>query len=196
MDYAGAINYIMKRLENDLPDHLHYHGHHHTKDVMEAAQRIAIAEGVSEDDLNLIKVAAAYHDSGFIDGHKDHEARGCEMAREVLPSFDFNEAAIEQVCKMILATKVPQQAEDKLSRILCDADLDYLGRDDFEYVGKTLFDELNHLGIVESIEAWNRIQLSFLTKHHYHTNYGKTKRQPEKLVHLEKIRTIVNGYED
>ncbi len=196
MDYAGAIEYILLQLEADLPEHLSYHGHHHTLDVLDAAQRIGKSEGVSEDEQNLLLVAAAFHDCGFLKGHQNHELTGCEIARENLPAFGFDDKAIEHICEMILATKIPQNPKDHLAEILCDADLDYLGRDDFEPIGTNLFKELKHLGILTEVEAWNRIQLSFLTQHVYQTTYGKTIRQPEKQKHLEKIRDIVNSYDN
>jgi hypothetical protein len=97
---------------------------------------------------------------------------------------------------MIMATRVPQQPQEHLSRILCDADLDYLGRDDFEPVSRSLFQELNKLNVVNDVKAWNRIQLNFLSQHCYHTDYGKTLRQPQKQKHLDKIKVIVSGYAD
>lgn len=195
MEYQAAIDHILNKLAKDLPPHLTYHGHHHTIDVLEAAKRIAIAENVSEADLNLLLVAAAYHDCGFLFGHQNHEERGCEVARDILPKFGFEKSSIEQICRMIMATKVPQQPLDDLSKILCDADLDYLGRDDFEPIGSTLFSELKELGILHEVEVWNRIQLKFLEQHSYHTDYGKSHRQSKKKQHLEKIRSIVEGYD-
>lgn len=196
MDHAGAIEHILKLLEADLPEHLYYHGHHHTLDVLEAVERIGVAEGVSETDQNLLLVAAAYHDCGYLDGHQNHEQKGCDLARENLPDFGFDETSIDQICTMIMATKVPQNPKDHLSRILCDADLDYLGRPDFEPIGTNLFKELKFLGVLDKLEVWNRIQLNFLSHHAYHTSYGKNIREPEKQKHLEKIRSIVSGYDD
>jgi predicted metal-dependent HD superfamily phosphohydrolase len=196
MDSAGAIKQILNRLESDLPNHLYYHGHHHTLDVLESVERIGNSEGVSEQELNLLLVAAAYHDCGFLNGHQDHEQKGCEIARENLPNFGFDSAAIERVCKMILATKVPQDPSGHLADILCDADLDYLGRDDFEPIGSNLFKELSYLGIVTEIETWNKIQVNFLGLHKYHTTYGRKFRQPQKEIHLANLEKIVSGYDD
>lgn len=195
MNYQGAIDYILDQLESNLPEHLYYHGHHHTLDVLEAVERIGQAEGVSERQQNLLLVAAAYHDSGFLVGHQDHEEKGCEIVKEHLPKFGFSEQDIAQVCKMIMATKVPQDPQDLLSEILCDADLDYLGRSDFEPIGTNLFKELTHLGIVTELEKWNRIQVGFLNQHQYHTAYGRSHRQPQKQAHLENLKEIVAGYD-
>jgi len=194
MDYQGAITHILGRLEKDLPSHLSYHGQHHTIDVLEATKRIAQDQSVSENDMNLLLVAAAYHDSGFLFGHENHEKKGCEIVRKTLPNFGFETSEITLICSMIMATKVPQNPTETLSNILCDADLDYLGRDDFEPVAANLFKELQHLNIITGIKVWNRIQMEFLSEHTYHTSYGKNHRQPKKEQHLERIKAIVNGY--
>lgn len=194
MDYTGAINHILERLEKELPKHLYYHGKHHTLDVLETVEKIGKHEGVSDKELNLLLVAAAYHDSGFIFGHVNHEETGCTIAKETLPGFGFDESAINSICTMIMATKVPQDPTCQLCNMLCDADLDYLGRDDFEPVAKSLFSELKYLGIVDSEEAWNRIQVNFLKQHFYHTSYGKELRQPIKEQHLKTLEALVATY--
>jgi predicted metal-dependent HD superfamily phosphohydrolase len=196
MDYEGAIKHITERLEKELASHLHYHGGDHTKDVLEATERIGKYLKVAKSELSLLLVAAAYHDCGFLVGHVEHEAAGCEIARTTLPKFGFAEKEIERICEMIMATKIPQSPKNHLSEILCDADLDYLGRDDFDLIAYSLFNELKQLGIVDNIETWNRIQVNFLNQHHYHTEYGKTERQPKKRIHLDKIKVIVAGYDD
>lgn len=194
MQPKAAIDHILSKLANDLPAHLTYHGHHHTVDVLEASERIGRAEGLTIVELDLVLVAAAYHDCGFLQGHLNHEARGCDTARATLPDFGFDEGSIDHICRMIMATKVPQEPHDRLSNILCDADLDYLGRDDFEEIADTLFSELNELNIVSDIETWNRIQLRFLENHSYHTEYSRMHRQGPKEEHLIKIRSIVESY--
>ena len=196
MNYQGAIQHILGRLKGELPNHYYYHGRHHTIDVLGAVERIAEHEGVTDSELNLLKVAAAYHDCGFLFGHVEHEERGCEIARETLPKFGFNEESVKSVERMIMATKIPQSPLDRLSEILCDADLDYLGRDDFEPIATSLFKELEKLDIVSDIKTWNRIQLGFLSKHTYRTAYGQQLREPAKQKHLQEIQVIVDGYDD
>lgn len=94
-----------------------------------------------------------------------------------------------------MATKVPQNPTGELSDILCDSDLDYLGREDFKPIAKTLFEELKTLGIVKDEETWNRIQVNFLKSHFYHTSYGKTFRQPKKEEHLKELEALVSSYD-
>lgn len=195
MDHQGAIDYILERLEKELPEHLSYHGKHHTLDVLDTVKRIGIHEGVSEEQLKTLSVAAAYHDCGFIFGHVNHEKAGCDIAKECLPKFGFEESKIKLVCTMIMATKVPQNPTCKLCDMLCDADLDYLGRDDFEPIAKSLFKELHHLGVLKDEHTWNKIQVGFLKEHYYHTSYGKELRQPKKEEHLKTLEALIANYD-
>ena len=194
MDHEGAIKHILNRLSSELPEHLSYHGKHHTADVLEAVERIGSYLTISSEEMELLRVAAAYHDSGFIYSHLSHEEKGCEIARNTLPNFGFTPERISEVETMIMATKVPQQPTGTLSDILCDADLDYLGRDDFKIIADTLYKELNHLGIMKTEQQWNTVQIGFLKEHSYHTMFGKTVRQPIKETHLEELIKIVSSY--
>ena len=87
-----------------------------------------------------------------------------------------------------MATKIPQDPSTFLATILCDADLDYLGRDDFETIGKSLKEEWQSYSIFPNLdEIFDAIQIKFLSSHTYHTDFARTNRAPAKLKHLEKL---------
>jgi uncharacterized protein len=135
-------NKILKKLKTGLSPSLHYHGFPHTIEVIKNAVYIAEKEGITPDDIHLLKMAALFHDLGFLEAYGGHEAVGCRMAREYLPKYSLSKNDIEEICGMIMATKVPQTPKTLLEKILCDADLLYLGTKDFIKIGNTLFTEL------------------------------------------------------
>lgn len=194
MKIAQANAHILKRLENELPGYLYYHSLQHVLDVHHSAMKLAEMEHVSERDKQLLSTAACYHDCGFIYQSKDHEEKGCEIAWQTLPGYNYTEEQIEKICGMIMATKIPQSPKNKLEEIICDADLDYLGRDDFWEIGNKLYHELSEMKILETEEQWNRIQLSFLNSHNYFTQSAKATRQETKVLHLQKVKNIVQLY--
>ena len=195
MDYRAAKKFILDKLRKELPAGLSYHGLHHTLDVLKMATMICHSEGVSERETTLVKTAALFHDAGFIKNkHAGHEMEGCAMARDILPEFSYQETDIERICGMIMATKIPQSPKNLLEEILCDADLDYLGRDDFYDIGGTLFEEMQDYQLIQGEEAWNRLQVSFLKAHHYHTRTNKNVREPVKLRYLEDLEDLVATY--
>ncbi|MBU3661934.1 MAG: HD domain-containing protein, partial [Bacteroidetes bacterium] len=142
MDYTKASEFILNKVKTDLPECLKYHSYHHIMDVLDAAITLAEQEGLSEYETLLLKTAVLYHDSGFTRQSNEHEKIGCDIAKETLPNFGYSEKEIEQICGMIMATKIPQTPTNLLEQIICDADLDYLGRDDFWQIGNNLYDEL------------------------------------------------------
>jgi predicted metal-dependent HD superfamily phosphohydrolase len=185
-DFEGAEKHILKRLEQEMPK-LEYHNLGHILDVLQAALVIARTEAVPEEETRMIRVAALLHDIGFIHSPKNHEEKGAEITREILPAFDFSGPQIDAICSMILATRLPQSPSTPLERILCDADLDYLGRDDFFEIGGKLFRELKAQGVVETEREWNLVQKTFLESHRYHTKFGKANREEQKRMRLQEI---------
>ncbi|MEO6831064.1 MAG: HD domain-containing protein [Chitinophagaceae bacterium] len=193
MQFQQASKHILERLKRDLPSHLSYHTLEHVLDVYAAASRIAEAEGVEGTDLALLLTAVLFHDSGFMIQSKNHEKFGCEIARETLPRFDYSAAQIDAICQMIFATEIPQQPKNLLEEIMADADLDYLGRDDFYTIGQTLFKEFKDSGVIETEQEWNRLQIKFLEQHHYFTATSIASRAAQKAQHLAELKQLFNA---
>lgn len=192
MNSQRAEAYMLQQLREGLAPTLTYHGLHHTLDVVEIANQLADAESITDPQARaLLHTAALYHDAGFLTTYADHERAGCDLARQTLPGFGYTPAQIAQVCGMIMATRIPQSPQTPLERILCDADLDYLGRPDFELIARTLFTELvTHRGMTDEL-TWNRLQVSFLETHHYWTATAKTRREAAKQAHLDQLRRLI-----
>ncbi|MCY7351825.1 MAG: HD domain-containing protein [Cytophagaceae bacterium] len=189
MNSKAAEAYILDQLSRELPPSLHYHGLHHTLDVTEAAMRLAGAEGITDPAaLCLLRTAAFYHDAGFLVTYQNHEVAGCQLTREMLPQFGYAPESVEVICALIMATQSPQTPTTLLEQILCDADLDYLGRDDFPSIAQALFEEWQDRQLIDTEENWNRIQVRFLENHHYWTRTARQWRHARKQEHLRQLR--------
>ena len=138
---------LIKADKNELSIDLSYHSVDHTYDVHRAATRYCRMEELSEHDQQLVLTAATYHDSGMLKTYIDHEEAAIEIVKEVLPGFDYTDEEIRIINQMILTTKLPQSAKSLMDKILCDADLDYLGRVDFFMIAPRLQYEWNVLKI-------------------------------------------------
>ena len=110
------------------------------------------------------------------------------MVRERLPDLDFDQYQIATICDLIMATKVPQNPKTLLEKIICDSDLDYLGRDDFFIISRTLYREFIHYKIVNNELEWLKLQINFLSNHTYFTNTSRLRREEKKLKHLNLIK--------
>lgn len=189
MDHQTIHNIIIQKLKDELPQHLSYHSVAHVQDVIAAATEIAQQEGVQGSDLILLRTAALFHDTGFLFGSKDHEERSCEIAQAHLPEYGYSQDQIDIIKGMIMATKIPQRPQNHLEQILADADLDYLGRDDFFTIGNKLYDELSMFGIINNERDWNLLQERFLEGHSYHTRTAMNTRNAKKLENLDIIKS-------
>jgi uncharacterized protein len=183
---------ILLKLRNGLSKDLTYHTVQHTLDILKHAERIARNENIhSEEDLFLLKVACLYHDSGFLIAYKGHEEESCNFAKKELPAFDLTIKQVEIICSLIMATKIPQNPGNKMEEIICDADLDYLGRADFFKISNYLFLELKKKGFVNSKKEWDSIQVNFIKEHRYFTATSEKLRRQQKLIHLKMIESMI-----
>lgn len=189
--YQPIYDHVTGKLLQGLSPRLIYHSINHTLDVLEQVQLIAEREKINHDEnLFLLKVAALYHDSGFLFIYAGHEAKGCEIAKEELPLFGLKTMQIDKICGMIMATKIPQTPGNNLEEIICDADLDYLGRNDFEMISNNLFKEFLDFGFVKDYSQWMKLQVKFFESHHYFTNSSQQLRNPVKMARLKKLKSL------
>ncbi|MBJ6109037.1 HD domain-containing protein [Hymenobacter sp. BT523] len=195
MNHHAAENFIVNELRRGLSPTLYYHGLHHTLDVAEVALELATAEGLTDPEPRvLLRTAALYHDAGFLQAYQGHEAQGCALARATLPGFGYTPDHIEQICALIMATQYPQEPQSHLAEILCDADLDYLGRDDFEPISTSLFHELTARQLIAGEHAWFQLQANFLTGHRFWTRTTIARRAAPKQARLDHILALLANW--
>lgn len=188
MNFIAAKHYIIQRLIHELSPKLYYHGLHHTFDVYDAAKQLAVTENISDEELILLKTAALFHDSGFIEQYSHNEPIAVKIARQALPQFAYTENQIAVIAEIIMATNMEKLPQTLLQKIMCDADLDYLGRSDFHILATLLQKELNAYGADYDNKQWDEIQVKFLEKHTYYTESAIKKNSAIKQVHLEEMK--------
>jgi uncharacterized protein len=185
-NWNALYSNVLDSLKTRLSPFLIYHHWKHTQHVLEKAEYIALQENIIEDDILLIKTAALFHDAGFINSiNEGHEEESIRLAEKKLPEFGYTKKEIEIIAGMIRATIIPQKPKTKLECILADADLEYLGTDNFERIGNKLYLELKHYNPNLSLEEWNEMQINFLQSHFYHTAYCIQNRAAVKEKNLK-----------
>jgi uncharacterized protein len=184
-DFSGTETFIITLLEEKLSPFLSYHNTAHTLDVLNVALKIAEVEEIPPGQVKLLRIAVLFHDAGFIYTYRDHEERSCDMVREYLPGYNFSQQQIDCICEMIMATKIPQSPKSVLDRIIGDADLDYLGRNDVFTIAEKLFEEMKYFNLLPNEKDWISFQVKFLKGHHYSTRYSTLHRAPNKDIYLK-----------
>lgn len=195
MEFFKVKELMLNKLEAGLDNRLFYHCLSHTIDVIDSSERLAVAEGINEHDRLLLMTAAVFHDTGFLTTYRGHEEISCQLASQILPEYNYSFEDILKIHEMIMATQIPQSPKSILGQLLCDADLDYLGRDDFEPIANNLYKELIAYKFIQDEQQWNRIQLSFLDNHQYFSATAIKTREKKKQKNLDKIREIVACYD-
>ena len=175
-------------INNSIASSYPYHNFQHTQYVFEKSMEIAAHENCSPADIRLLKAAALWHDTGYINTYENHEEESCVQAKIYLPDYGFNTDEINAICGMIMATKIPQTPYNRLEEIIADADLEYLGTNEAETQANLLFQELRNLNPGLHEEHWNQTQLLFLEQHHFFTSYCKTQKEPAKLEYLNSLK--------
>jgi class 3 adenylate cyclase len=191
IQFTDLQEIILDRLEKELPSYLYYHNVKHTVDVVTEVELIGWAEGCSDEEILLLKTAALFHDAGHIIAYDEHEYHGTVLAREVLPGYNYTESQIDNVCEIIMATKLPPKPDGLLQKIICDSDLDYLGRSDFIPVSNTLYDELKAQNKIGSLNDWNKLQVKFISGHQYFTKTARSLREVNKQKQIERIQSLI-----
>lgn len=174
-----------------LPESLLYHDVNHTFGiVLPAAIRYAEALGLDERTRELVRLGAAFHDTGFRDLYRGHEAVSADIAERELTVLGYEEGDVEQVRGMILATRLPQSPRTLAEQVVADADLDILGREEFLQYNKLLRRELALHGTVYDSEGWLAQQIAFVSGHSYFTAAANEARAEGKRANLAMLAAL------
>ncbi len=193
--------YIRDLFRDELPDGIKYHDADHTlhptKGVVAVANSIAVSENISEQDRELLIAAAYFHDTGYIREYDRNEPIAARMAGRILKLIGYGPEEIEQIQKMILATDLAREPQTHIEEILCDADLDHLGRDDFFELDGKLREGRGIRGLDVSDDAkWYRGTLNILTMHQFYTETQKKLREKGKKKNTESVLKILEDIEN
>ena len=189
---------ILDRLSEELPNDLHYHAAPHTFDVFSEAIRFSILDDLDQNDVELLAIAAAYHDAGYLESPIDNEHIGAEMAKRAMQAHSYKESQIELVRGMILDTKLVktesgyrQVARSELSKYLLDADLSNLGRDDFFQKA-----ELQRREVAFDRPLFYQQLLHFLSIHNWQTEIAKQLRNIQKQANIQQLKRMLDQFEE
>lgn len=191
MDFERASAFILDKLRHGLPTNLFYHNIEHVMDVYQSVIRIGQSEQLDASTLVALKTAALMHDAGMLKTYRGHEEAACSLVKLWLPQFDYSTSEMDYICRVILTTQLPQSASEIGEKILCDADLDYLGRDDFFMIAHRLRFEWNNMGINRTtLRQWYELQIEFIEHHRFYTESNKILREEGKRKNLEQIKEL------
>lgn len=194
IDIEIVKKHVLKRLAEELPPDLYFHGIHHTRDrVLPAAEHLAKAADLSEEDTLLLRTAALYHDLGYVEQYDVNEPIAVRIAEEELPGFGYQPEQIDIIKNIIMATQLPQNPQTLLEQLMCDADLDGLGSDEFYIISHSLWLELQKVkGLENTLKEWYLQQVDFMKSHKYHSAVARARRDAAKEKYLKELQEILS----
>ncbi len=184
--------YVTELLEKNLPKSIEFHTAEHARYVAESAEKIGIQSGLTEDEVNFVKLCAWFHDTGYISDPKNHEEKSAEIAAEFLKTKNIDDKTISEVRNCILTTRTPQHPDTLVSQVLCDADLSHFSEDFyFDLVEKMRKEQISLFGKNISKKNFYITSEAFFQKHRYHTDFGKKELQAKKEKILKKLQNEI-----
>ena len=192
--------YIRALFKDELPGGIKYHGANHTlhpaRGVVAVANRIAISENISEHDRELVIAAAYFHDTGYIREYDKNEPIAARMAGRILKLIGYKPNEIEKIQTMILSTDLAREPKTHAEKILCDADLDHFGREDFFKLDGKIREGRRARGIDVSDELkWYKGTLEIITRHKYYTESQKKLREEQKQKNIKRLLNKLENLE-
>jgi predicted metal-dependent HD superfamily phosphohydrolase len=184
--------FIRDLFEKEIQEKLRYHDIIHTEYVAGMADRIGNNSGLSKEELQIVIVAAWFHDSGFVSRSDGHEEESQNIARKFLSSKEMPEEFIEKVLICIEATKMPQNPGDNLlAQVVCDADMAYLSEDFYMRRTILLRKEWNHESKTKlSKKSYYQETVDLFKNHKYYTEYGENELSPGKAKNFKLLHKL------
>ncbi len=167
--------YIKGIFKEKIPEQLTYHNIIHTDYVVNQAKLLGEKSGLNEEEMSILISAAWFHDSGFTISFSEHEEESKKIAREYLSSKGVEKDIVERVLSCIEATKIPQKpGNDKIAKVLCDADMFYLSEKFYPERSLSLRKEWNNISKGKiSKKVYFKDTIEMIENHQYFTEYGK-----------------------
>src|SRR6478672_7485658 len=88
-------DFIIDKLTEFIPKQLYFHNLSHTKDVVKAVKEIGKMQKLKEEELEMIEIAAWFHDVGYCYTYQGHEEQSKAVAKDFLNKENYPLKKIE-----------------------------------------------------------------------------------------------------
>lgn len=190
-------NHVSGLFRDKHPEGLSYHSIDHTMFVVKATEKIGKETGLDQHDLQVAKVAAWFHDVGYLYTTDDHESESKKKAGEFLKSLGVDDDEVGAVLACIEATRVPQKPHGESASVLCDADMMHLSMPDYyDHIERMRKERKVIEGRKISKQEFDKTSVLFFNNHTYHTEYGKTVLNKGKEINYTMIQENIQNRDD
>ena len=184
-----AEEFVLRYLKDKLSPAHTFHTFGHASDVVSAAIDIAQGSGLSPDEVEIIELAAWFHDVGYAENKNNHEEHSWNVAEQFLTEHNYPEDKREQVKACIMATRLNHEPQNLMESVMADADLAHLGEENHDTKSELLRQELKVVCDIDYTDVkWLEEDIAFLLRHSYSTVYAQRKYHNQKVANLLAIQ--------
>ena len=187
--------FVSDLLKNETPEDYTYHTLAHTQDVVKNSVFIGTKEQLTEEEMYILRLAAWFHDVGYLKKYKGHEEASAEMAVKFLERRRVEENIRTAIAENIRATAFPQSPESRVAKVLCDADFMHLGQENYFEQAEKLRQEQNNVGICKLKKAeFDYESIRLFEEHHWHTAFCRNNLEETKQKNLELLKARIEQH--
>ncbi len=184
--------FVLSLFASKLSMEFKFHTVGHTEEIVNSCKFIGESIGISEDEMELLLVAAWFHDVGYTETYVGHEEISCLRVEEFLNSHQYPTGRIKLIQGIIMATKMPQNPASTLEKIIADSDLFNLGTEGFFVRNDQIREELFlRLGRSFTDEEWTKSSLVLLEKQRYWIPFVEETIRPQLNQNIYQIKKIL-----
>jgi HD superfamily phosphodiesterase len=184
-----AENYISDLYKKKMSKELTFHNLKHIKRTVNAANLLAENSGLTQHEIEILNIAAWFHDVGHIQVYEDHEEKSAQMAKQFLQENNYPSDKIDKILGCIRATRLAAEPTNFLEKIMRDADIIHLGKKSYFKRNKELRKEWHDvLGEEYSDEKWIENNIKFFQEHEFQTEYALSKFNQQRLINLAALQ--------
>ncbi len=183
-DIKNYVNYLMIPLDN-----LYYHHYEHALSVMERAIYLATMEWCNNEEIELLIIAALFHDTWFVIQYDDNEVFWAKIAQNYLKTILYPEEKIEIIQKIILATQPERKPKTLLEKIIKDSDMDNLWTEEFFSSGEKLKHERETIKKIKINDPdWRHASLDVIEWYKFYTSTQAKERNEALIKNTQRLK--------
>ena len=183
-----AEQFVTNYLNDNLDKTFVYHNIAHTQRVVTKVNELIEEVELSDNEKELLLLAAWFHDTGFTKTIDGHEKEGVKIAIGFLKSENASEETIKNVSEIILATQMHYVPKNTLEGLIRDADCAHVSSKNYEDYSSLLRKEWElTLDKKVSKSEWLQENISFVTNHSFYSAFATSKWEKRKGKNLANL---------
>jgi predicted metal-dependent HD superfamily phosphohydrolase len=190
-----ARKYVTALLKEKLSREYIYHNIEHAEEVARSGTEIALNSGFSPDEVEIVQLAAWFHDTGFIHGCADHEEKSSEILTEFFNTYNLNDTRLPAIKELISVTDLSKKPSNLPEKVIRDADILLIGKQGFYEKSFLLKSEWENTGCRKFNELeWIKSSLTFLINTTFFTEYAQSKYEPGRQINISQLTNFLNEH--